>query len=228
MFLNLNIRQPIVLFILMLYGTALSAQEMNYGSWSLHVTPTQFVFKEIPVTVEKFIGSRNTIGLHFAYKFGKNISRDSMRYRSINHFYFMGEYNARTIALSTKWYFDHYKIKYFDLVLFNRYWWYDKVSYVNNGIPLTTQDKMNVWGMKLIMGTTVYSMHKSRFVPYANLYAGIGIRFKAIQSEIFDSNPTGVFINYSSDYQEGLLPSIQAGVNVGLMHYPPGKQKKDL
>lgn len=196
-----------------------TAQKMEYGSWSVHCTPSQFIFKEFPLSIEKYIGHRNTIGLHYARKFGKDISGDSLGLRSINHFYFKGYFNAETIAINSKWYFDKARTSYIDLVLFKRYWWYDKVTYFFDGIPRTTQDKMDVYGIKLLVGYTIVQPDKWRFKPYMSAFAGIGIRFKQFQSEIFNSEVGGVLINYGLEENHGYLPSIQAGINVGVMHY---------
>jgi hypothetical protein len=205
-------------------------QIMSFGQdstgvkYRITVTPTQFVLLDFPLTIER-VFKRHTIGLTIAYRpsiknsgkiGGGNGNGGVYKDRNfLNPFY-----NAITIGFNSKYYFNTKKNLFLDANVFYRYWWFDKKDIEYDGekddFKGIRSERQQVVGFKLLFGRSFQLKTKSKVKPIVDLYCGAGMRYKTYVFETFDGTINDTYYTYYKEEMRGWLPSIQAGVKLGV------------
>ncbi|MES2734616.1 MAG: hypothetical protein V4714_22905 [Bacteroidota bacterium] len=200
-------------------------QDSTRTKYRITVTPTQFVLLDFPLSIER-VFKRHTLGLTIAYRPSTKNSGEvhggaglAGGYKDQNFRNPM--YDATTVGLNSKYYFNKKKHLFLDATVFYRYWWFDKkdCEYKNiEGYRFkgTRTERQQVVGFKLLFGRSFQPKTKSKIKPIIDLYCGMGMRYKTYVFETFDGTVSDAYYTYYKETGGGWLPSIQAGVKLGI------------
>lgn len=210
---------------LVLLCNASFGQDSMKGNYRIMVSPTQFIFNDYTLSVEKLMG-RHTLGLSLGFR---PYSKGEGEVKGINGLMgdyeyqnmWNGLYNAGTIGINSKYYLGK-KQKFFgELQLFYRNWWFDNKQAVYDNIEGYRFDglrseEQNVYGLKLLAGRSSRLITGDRNALVLDFYAGIGIRYKTFWFKTDGGMVNDEYFGYRVDTGKRLNVGPQAGVKIGL------------
>ncbi len=209
--------------------TLLFAQSHDtaYVRWKISTKPTELILGNIPLTIERVFKAR-TIGLTLAfrpaYQDGGEVSSigtgmaGGYQYQYAVNKVVQGVY----AGINTKNYiFGYDENFYIDPELFYRRWWCDgkKESYDNvegYNFKATRTETVNVYGLKMLAGYSFVLFKTKPVKIIADLYGGIGVRYKTWDYESQNGLVQNVYYTSKSDKGQAFLPSVHAGIQLGL------------
>jgi hypothetical protein len=212
--------------LILFFQNYVQGQDTLEFKYRISILPTQFVFRDIPITFEK-VFKRHTIGLTIEYKPSTQKSGEinSMSIGMLGGYedqnFVNRIYNAATIGLNSKYYlFKHDKI-FIDAELFYRLWWFDNrlcsfdnvEGYRFNG---TRTERQNVIGLKLLSGISCKIKLTSKLKTLIDLYGGFGIRYHYEEFETYNGTVGDIYYSYKKDIFNYWWPSLQLGVKIGV------------
>lgn len=208
--------------LIIVFSVKLSAQDSTKKSIRISVLPSQFFFNDFPIIFEYAVG-KFTFGVSPSLKFS---TQNGGKAPEVVHGQF-GDYtfqnifnkfyNAFTISLNSKYYFNEKDKVYFESILFYRHWWFDrkKVSFDNvEGYSFNElrTEHQNVFGIKLVIGKTIMLWKNAKTYPIIDCYAGLGYRVRFFEFETLDNN-FNIIGTYSGSYLWLVTP--QFGIKLG-------------
>lgn len=218
-FVMMRERWPIILSLLcmMVIGRPdLSAQDKSAPRYRLSTIPTQVLFLEFPLIVERRC-DRSTWGLIGSYRpafvrSGEIPGRGP--YHLQNNWNFAHE--QITAGLLHKFYLrDRYGF-HLETQLLYRHWWFDakNITYEDDDdVIVLRSTKQDVVILKLLIGKSVMWHRKKGPAHVMDLYAGASIRSKTIRSTLRSVG------GHASEFEEEdriWLPGLQIGLRYGI------------
>jgi hypothetical protein len=201
-----------------LLSSAAVAQDMPL--YRLTCIPTQLVFLELPIALERQFG-RHTIGLTVAYR-PDLVQSGAIQGRGLYHLqnYWNFTYRTATGGLIHKYYLRDRFGLHLETQFLMRVWWFDEkqVSYDGgdenfHGLRSELQE---VAILKLLIGKSIIWHRKDAPSHVLEFFAGPSIRFKRLD---FTTHEGWVGDEYRDEFrqQEELwLPGLQVGVRFGI------------
>lgn len=135
----------LVLLTFLLLSVTVSAQRANQ-KYRFTTEVSQYIFGNIPVSVEKIFGKRGTIGLTAAVRFATNNSGEydyqgpfstgnGNIYDYTGHTTFNRFYNAYTLGIHFKYYFRDHRTFYLEPNIYYRYWYFNEKEVAFRSMP---------------------------------------------------------------------------------------------
>lgn len=221
-------RKILQLLGLMLFCYASFGQDNRKGNYRVMVTPTQFIFNDYILSVEKWMG-RHTLGLSLGYRpstqDGGEVEGGSGLMGYYEHQNMWNElYNAGTIGLNSKYYFGESRKFFGELQLFYRNWWFDNKQAIYTNIEGYRFDglrseEQNVYGLKLMAGRSFRLIKGNRNALVVDIYAGIGVRYKTLWFETTEGMVGDKYFSYRVDTGHGINAGPQAGLKIGFERF---------
>ena len=220
-------------YLLLLVSASLSAllSAQTRDSVNLHWTitskPTEFIFGNIPITVEKVFKHR-TLGVTLAYRpsyksggetgsISAGLGGDYENQYVVNKIV-QGVY----LSVNSKNYvFGDESNFYLDPEIFYRRWWCnDKQESFDNvegyRFNATRTESVNVYGLKMLIGHS-FIFRKTRSTKIVlDTYAGLGMRYKTWDFVSKDGTVYNQYYTTRTDKGTTVLPSLHLGVNFGV------------
>jgi hypothetical protein len=211
-------------------------QDTTHVKYRITITPTQFIFLDFPVTIEK-VFNRQTIGLTISYRPAPRNSGE-IKGGTGGFGYYLDQgfrnqmYNAVTIGLLSKYYLSNFRKLYLEANPFYRYWWFDnkQCSYDNvegYNFDATRSETINEYGFKLFFGKSVMFRSKGKIKPVLDAFIGAGIRYKEYVYETYNGTVNGVYYTYKKEtgnnwddqHTMSYIPqiTIQGGIRFGII-----------
>lgn len=218
-------RKILQLLGLVLLCNASFGQDSLKGNYRIMVTPTQFIFNDYTLSVEKLMG-RHTLGLSLGYKPSTKEGGEVKGGSGLFGYYedqnmWNDLYNAATIGLNSKYYFGK-KQKFFgELQLFYRNWWFDNKQAIYKNIEGYRFDglrseEQNVYGLKLMAGRSSRILKGDRNALALDFYAGIGLRYKTFWFKTAEGMVGDEYFGYRVDTGKRFNVGPQVGLKIGL------------
>jgi hypothetical protein len=204
----------------------LCAQETKGITYRIMTVPTQYVFNEYNLAVER-VFKRNTLGLEFGFRPSTQRSGEAqsggrgMWFGDYSNQNFVNKlYNGVTFGVNSKYYLSSQNKRYIEAVVFYRYWWFnDKNCYYNNveGYRFngTRTESQNIFGIKLLFGRSFQLRTSFKLKPIMDLYCGVGVRYKSCVFETDNGTVGDMYYSYKQDLLQYWIPSIQGGIKLG-------------
>lgn len=209
-------------FIFLCYH--LFGQDSLKRNYQITITPGQFIFNDYSITAEKFFG-RHTLGLTLGYrpstKSGGEITGGTGMFGDYeNQNMWNGLYDAVTIGLNSKYYFNKKNRFFGDVGLFYRNWWfenkyakYDNIEgYRFDGLRTEQQ---HVYGLKLLIGYSTYLLKGNSNSIILDFYGGIGLRNKELWFKTYDGLVGETHYDFLDEKRNVFSIGPQAGFKIG-------------
>lgn len=213
-------------------GIPVLAQQASGNYYVVGITPSQLIFREIALNVEK-INPRKTTGLILSVRLS---SQDDGRLLSLfslgnekSSTYLSERYKGITLGLNRKYFLKKINREYLEVQAFYRLWWFSDRFYAyrydGGSTPdreFITSSRDHVVGLKLLWGERFFSKGHRKIGTFYDLYLGLGGRLQFINEygvarDAWDGIPNGQPYTPYLNKKTQLLPSIQIGLNVGLV-----------
>lgn len=216
-----------ILALVILCGVSFGQDRLK-GNYRIMVNPTQFIFNDYNLQVEKRMG-RHSLGLILGYrpavKKGGEINGvvgmlGDYEYQNM----WNGLYNAATIGLNSKYWLGKKQRNYGELQLFYRNWWFDnknasfqnKEGYRFDGLR---SEEQNVYGLKLMIGRSYRIIKGNRNAMVLDIYAGLGLRYKTLWFETTEGMVDDEYYGYRVDTGHRWNLGPQGGLKIGFERY---------
>ncbi|GAL86679.1 hypothetical protein MYP_3909 [Sporocytophaga myxococcoides] len=199
----------------------------------IFTTPTQYIFKDYPITFEK-IHNRHTFGITGSFRSSTKSGGEARAtgsgmfggYSSDNMRNYL--YNAYTIMLNSKFYPGKGRSFFVEGVLFYRRFWFDNkyVKFEDMGgkysFEGTRTERQNQYGFRLQCGFTFYILKSRKTHPIFEIYAGMGPSYKETTYITENGMINEAYYDYKKEFRTSWSPIFNAGVKVGFEYLKNG------
>ncbi len=212
------------------------AQDSVKLRYIITTQPTQYLFRDFGITIEKVL-RRRTVGLLLSYRpatqngGGTTGGHGGAGYYIDNNM-FNRNYNAFTVGYTGKYFPKAGRNFFMEAAFFYRHWWFfnKQCNYDQGeggyGFDALRTKWQNVYGLKLSLGETIYLRTKGRLKPIIEVFMGVGLRYKTYVFESWQGTVDGQYYDYLKERgnswegrydKTALIPfSIQGGVRLGI------------
>jgi len=229
-------RTLLILIFITLIQKFSFAQDTTQIGLKIMILPTQFLFLDFPLTIEK-VFKRETLGLTVSYRPSPQSSGEIRGGHGLFGYYLdqsfrNSMYNCFTVGLNSKYFLSKRKKLFLDANLFYRYWWFDNKNCHYDNVEgyrfnATRTENQNEYGFKLLFGNSFQIKTKSKVKPIIDLYCGLGLRYITYVFETFNGTINETYYSYKKETGNnwsaaqdritlGSPISVQGGVKIGI------------
>ncbi len=224
-------------FILALSSSVLIAQR-NSQNYRFTTEFTQYIFGNIPISIEKIVGKKVTVGLDLGIRFA---TKQSGTFDNKDYFPFTNKgvydytnqntfnrfYNAYTVGFHFKYYFKEQRTFYLEPAFYYRYWFFNEKQieftrgdisggfegYFFNGFRNENQEDY-VFGLNFGRTIKLKQGRKNRYV--LDFEMGIGIIDRSYKFFTERGSVEDVPVRAFTERGYGKHPYINLGLSIGL------------
>lgn len=218
-------KQALLILGCILLSYNLIGQDTLKRNYRVLITPSQFVFNDYSIVVEKFFG-RRSLGLTIGYKPSTKAGGEIL---GVGHGLFgvyedqnmwNGLYNAATISLNSKYYFGKKSRFFGDVCLFYRNWWFENkyARYDNDEgyrFDGLRSEKQDVYGVKLLVGYSTFMIKRNINSMVIDFYVGIGLRNKSVWFKTLEGLVYETYHENFNEKRNSFSIGPQAGFKIG-------------
>lgn len=222
---------------LILFGTFASAQR-NSQDYRFTTEFSQYIFGNIPFSIEKIAGKKVTVGLDLGVRFA---TRQSGTFENKDYFPFTNKgvydytnqntfnrfYNSYTLGFHFKYYFKEQRTFYLEPAFYYRYWFFNEKDieftrgpndgsfqgYFFNGIRNENQEDY-VFSLNLGRTIKLKQTRKNRYV--LDFEMGIGIIDRSYKFFTASGSIEDVPVKAFTESGFGKHPYVNLGLSIGL------------
>jgi hypothetical protein len=201
-------------------GQDLKAQDPSSPRYRLTTIPTQFVFLELPIVLERSFG-RHTAGVLGSYR--PDIIHDgqvigSGPYQLQNYWNFA--YSMASIGILHKYYLRDKFGLHLETSLIYRRWCLDKneISYNGSSDPFNglRTEQQEVYIVKLLIGKSIIWKKANGPARVMEFHIGPSIRLKRSNFTTHQGIVDGVTVNEFLQKESSVWPALQLGLRYGI------------
>jgi hypothetical protein len=195
-------------------------------NFRITVTPTQFIFCEFPITFEKTLSNKFSVGVTLSYKKdtqenGKVWSWDGLGSYYPNLNLWNKLYEAAGINASSKYYYTKCKNWYIELNFSYKHLWFDSKNAVFDNVEGyrfngTRTERQNVFVIRPLIGYSFCINIAGKIKPIIDIYAGIGIRRDFFTFKTFNGTVYETYYEYKKETGTYTTPSFHFGIKTGI------------
>jgi hypothetical protein len=209
--------QVTVAVLVMMPSICLKAQDASAPRYRLTTIPTQLIFLELPVVLERRIG-RHTAGVLGSYRpaikdEGTVIGNGPYHFQNYWNF----AYSMTSIGVLHKYYLRDRSGLHLETSLIYRRWWLNgkAISYTDEFNGLRTEEQ-KVYVLKFLIGKSIIWKKEKGPARVMEFHIGPSIRLKRSNFTTHHGIVNGVAEDEFHQTESSILPALQLGFRYGI------------
>lgn len=208
-----------ILLVMIFVTCVLHAQDPSSPRYRITTVPTQFLFMEFPIQIERNIG-RQTFGITGAFRpdlIGSGEIPGRGAYHLQNYWNFANR--SATGGIMHKYYLRDRMGLHVETSMLYRVWWFNEKTITYSGDESFSgirSEQQEIFLLKLVIGKSIMWHRKKGPAHVLEFFAGPSIRFKRIDLTTHEGIIYTMEVEDLRQQDEFWLPALQVGLRYGI------------